>query len=359
MENEKGLLLCLMIFIAVALSSVYFVSAQSEDSDADGIVDGMDACPATNPEEGIPISVRDRDYLGCACSQIYEMTGDNYCLDVFCSSSRPLLIQERTYSSRETSCQSDFCVKSTLYDYPDNIQVPCVNGKEALFKCDPKIIQNASECINGSVNQYEPEEVPLSEEKEEIFSIHLNDYEKLQIRAYGISQDNAVKTVLGISGEDLFFRQTKKTMDSLIIEKTLTTETKNLLDTEKTVSTQKIKIIPDKRAVLEDVYLFEELPRGSNIQLKEIIPGEGVVYQEGNPPVIVWKIDRVSESVELSYQVIRHLDGESNTLVIAKEVKDNTWILGFIPLGLIFIFVYVFIYVSKKSVPRRKRIFKE
>jgi hypothetical protein len=363
MGREKLLIGIFLSFIFVALTLFSLVSAQQiqqEDSDADGIVDGIDVCPATNSEEGLPINVRDKDYLGCACSQIYEKTGENYCLDVFCSSARPLLIKERTYSSRETNCPSDYCVGLTLYDYPANIQVPCIDGEEEIFECKVRVFENITACINGSVSQYE-QKVDSDNENiaQDLPSILLDDYEKLQLRAYGISQDIVIRTNLGISGEELFLKQSEKTMNSVIIEKYLTSETKILISTEKTISTKKIVITPNKHITLKEVYVFEELPRESEVELKEIIPGTEVVFQEGEPAILVWKVDKISGPSEITYQVVKPLKGESNTLIVAKEIKNNTWTLGFIPLAVILIFIGIFIYVSKKSVPRRTRIFKE
>jgi hypothetical protein len=269
-----------LFFILVLISS-FSALGQIEDSDADGIVDGVDACSKTNSQEGLPIQVRDKEYLGCACSQIYEITGDNYCLDVFCSSQRPLLIESRSYSSRETSCSADYCVRNTLYDYPKNIQVPCFNGKEEPYDCTPKIIENSEECINGTIGQYVPQ--VNKNTYDESFGILLDDYEKMQLRVYGVSQENEIRTVLGISGEALLREREEFTMNSLKIDKQTTNEKRIILNSEKIVAIKKITIIPNRYITMYDVFVFEELPRGTEIFLKDVIPGMEVVYQDEGP----------------------------------------------------------------------------
>jgi hypothetical protein len=351
----------IIVILTLVLTIHSFVLAQEDDGDADGIIDSIDACPLTNALEGLPINVRDREYLGCSCSQIYEKTGTNYCLDVFCSTDRPLLINERAYSSRVTNCSSDYCVRSTLYDYPENTQTACIDGKEKSFDCTPKIVENASVCINGTILQYELKNSAGINNgfTPDTNTVLLDDYEKLQLRAYSISQDITIRTTLGISGEELFLKESKKTMDLIKIDKSMTTETKTLINTEKTITTKTITITPNKHITLKKIYVFEELPREAKVELKDIIPGAGVVYRADGPVILVFEIDKISKPTEITYQVVKPLQGESNTLVIAKEIKNNTWMLGFIPLGIIIIFICIFIYVSKKSVPRRTRIFKE
>lgn len=353
-------ILILLFIAAFALS--LFASAQEEvmmedDNDGDGVVNGMDMCPGTNPEEGLPIMIKDKTYLGCACSQIYEETGDNYCFDIFCSSNRPLLIEERMYSSRETNCSNDYCLNSTLYDFPANTQVLCVGGKERQFDCTPKVIEGSEECVNGTIRQYEWGS--KKEDKGDVLPVLLDDYEKLRLRAYGISQDVTIRTSLGISGEEVFARQEEKTMNSLKIDKHLATEKKELAAKEMTISFKKITITPNKYITLKDVYVFEELPRESEVKLKDIISESEIIFQEESPALIVWKLDKISGPVEISYQVNKPLQGESNTLIIAKEVINRKWMLGLIPLAMIIVFIIIFMHVSAKSVPRRKKIFKD
>jgi hypothetical protein len=356
MGGEKSSIRFAGLFFFFVLISCFSTLAQIEDSDADGIVDGIDACSKTNTEEGLPIQVRYKEYLGCACSQIYEMTGDNYCLDVFCSSQRPLLIDSRSYSSRETSCSEDYCVNSTLFDYPVNIQVACFDGKEQTYDCTPKIVENSQECINGTIRQYEPEN---ENNYAESFGVLLDDYEKMQLRVFRVSSENEIRTVLGISGEELLRERMKLTMNSLRIDKHVKNEKRVIVNSEKIVAIKKITIYPDRFITMYDVFVFEELPRGSEIELKEVIPGMEVVYQDEGPVLLVWKIDKISDKYEITYQVNRPFEGESNTIVIAKEIKNSSWMLALIPLALILIFIGIFMYVSAKSVPRRKRIFKE
>lgn len=340
----------------LAFSILPFVSAQAEeDSDGDGVFDQSDACSQTNYEEGLPIIVQHREFLGCSCSQIYEKLGE-YCYDVFCSTGRPFSMKARTYSSRFTSCEEDYCREETLYDFPSNTRVECVDGKEKSFSCDPIIIKNSELCINSSVPQYN-----AKEEKEEVLSdvVLLDNYEKLQKRAYALSQNTEIKIGLGISGEELFLQESEETMDSVIIEKTIKTESRTIADEEKIISIKTIKITPNKHKTLNEVYIFEELPRGAKIELREVIPGTEVVMQEEGPVILVWNIEKISEPVELTYQINKRFEGESNTLLVAKEIRSGFWKMMILPIIVIGIAVYFFIRTSEKSIPKRKKIFKD
>jgi hypothetical protein len=355
------LIVVFALFFTVIYSSQAYAQIQQDsqkDTDADGVLDNADVCPSTNLEEGLPIVIRDKEYLGCSCSQIYEKLGDIYCYDIMCATGRPLSLNPRADSSRETDCSSDYCINYTLYDYPEKKQVLCVDGKELNYSCDPAIIENSALCMNGSVKQYEEQtgEKPVLDTDNKIL---LDDYEKLQKRAYAISQDVTIRTGLGISGETIFLARSQRTMDAIKIEKHLTTESKVFGNTEKTISTKNITIIPNRHRVLKKVYVFEELPRGAKVNLVDVIPKSETIYKENGPVILVWEIEKVSKPTVITYQINAPLQGDSNTLVVAKEIKNTLWKFMIVPFIVIVGIVIFFIRASQKSVPRSKKIFKE
>lgn len=344
------------IFAGIILSVLLLplVFAQYDDSDGDGVVNPYDACPATNNQEGLPIITQNKEYLGCSCSQILEKTGE-YCYDVFCATGRPFMIRTRETSSRQMDCGADYCINNTLYDFPDNKVLACADGIEEKYSCNATLTENAQLCINGSVPQFIVEKQNSTEQ-----ILILDDYEKLQNRAYLASQNNEIKTGLGISAKESFILQSKQTMENIDITKNLAAESKVIYGTEKTISIEKLTISPKKHRTLTEVYVFEELPRSANVHSDEVITENEVAYEDNETPVLlVWKIDKVSKPVELTYQINRQLSGESTTLVVAREIKTDFWKMMILPVLLIIAAVFVFVKTYEKSVPKRKKIFKD
>jgi len=328
------------------------------DSDADGVFEKSDICPATNLQEGLPVISVNKEYLGCSCSQIYNMLKETYCYDIFCVSGREFSIKERSYSSRKTNCDVDYCVNSTLYDYPEVNYISCVNGKEQEINCTPTITHNAPRCINGSVLQYVAQSETIENKSPDL--AFLDDYEKLQKRAYSLAvEDPLIKSGLGISGEELFIQTSKETRDEVDIKKSVKTETKKIGNSERLIYTVTIELIPKNYRKLEKVYVFEELPRESKLVSSDVIPEPAVLLEVDGPLLLIWELDKIVEPVTVSYQVNKEFVGESNTLIVARDVKNHAWFLMLIPLVLLIIVVGIFFYVSEKSVPKRKKIFKE
>ncbi|MGV8161959.1 MAG: hypothetical protein ACP5N2_01335 [Candidatus Nanoarchaeia archaeon] len=351
-ERLKGLLVLTVIIIVLLSFSIF----AQQDSDVDGVLDEVDMCDSTNVEEGLPIA-QNKEYLGCSCSQIQEKLGDYHCYDVLCSPNRPFSIRDRTYSSRLVACDQDYCINSTLYDFPSITSIPCVDGKEVDLNCAVVIKEDAAECINNSIAQYD---YVTKEELRPLGLSLLDDFEKLQKRAYDLStNDPIIKSGLGISSENIFFEQSKKTMDVVIIEKNTEIEVKEVGNTKRTIITKTIKLESENYKKIKKLYVFEELPRGAKLVNSDVIASPEVILQEEGPVLLVWQIDDFEDTFEVSYQVNKQFVGETNTLLIAKEVKDTTWKLMFIPLALIIIIISIFLYVSEKSVPKRKKIFKE
>ncbi|MFA6073219.1 MAG: hypothetical protein WC758_03840 [Candidatus Woesearchaeota archaeon] len=355
----NGKLILSMLFILLILPMVLpSVLSEQSDKDSDGVVDSIDICDFTNSEEGLPVITQNKEYLGCSCSQIYAKIGEKTCFDVFCSTNRPFSIRERTYSSKSLSCGEDYCIGETLYNFSNLTSIPCIAGKEIQFNCSPEIIENSELCINHVIPEYVIQVENITKNTTNL--ILLDDYEKLEKRVYAlISNDAMLKNGLGISRETLFINQIEKTNDVVVVQKSLKTEVRTISNSEKTIFTKTIIIEPESYIKLEKLYVFEELPRGAKIIGSDVIPKTEVILKEESPVLLVWELDEVSKPVELSYQINKPFEGETNTLLVAKKINNNTWKLMFIPLAFIVIIVGIFIFISEKSVPRRKKIFKE
>lgn len=343
-----------MLLVAALLFVQFALGQENVDSDIDGVLDSVDKCAETNPEEGLPIITQNEEYLGCSCSQIYESIKDSHCFDIYCASGRPFLLEERVYSSRST-CGKDYCINGTLYDYPDSLLISCINGKEEEFDCEPVLEENSKECIENVLSE------PAEEESTNLEGLSLlDDYEKLEKRAFLLSSsDPRIKSGLGISTEQRFMEKTKELSDLIIVEKDTSRQTKLVGNTEKIIVTKTLKIELKNYKKAEEVYVFEELPRGAKIEGADVLSNPEAILVEEGPVLLVWKIETLKDEVEISYQVNKPFEGESNTLIVAREVKSTMWKLMIIPLALIIIVLGVFFYVSEKSVPRRKKIFKD
>ncbi len=355
MKGGKIILLLLAVSILLVLS-VILVRAQSTDSDSDGILDNVDVCSGTNSQTDLPIITQNKEYLGCSCSQIDELIKEKYCYDIFCEAGRPFSLQERTISSRKIFCESDYCIGNTLYAFPNISEVKCINGKEELFSCAPNITEPSDLCKQNIISQKKQNlSQPETEQK-----VLLGDKEKLMKRAYSLaSQDISILNGLGIVDESLFLNRSSETIAALNVEKNTTKEVRNLGGASKEVTIRTITLTPNRYRSFKNVYVFEELPREYNIESKDVIPQQAVVMQEDGPVLLVWKLDNIKGKVTLSYQINNDFNGETNTLVVAREIHNSSWMWLFVPLIIVIFLILAFLRWSKRSEPRRTRIFKE
>jgi hypothetical protein len=343
-----------VVFMVLFLAAS--ASAQQKDGDSDGVLDNVDKCAETNPEEGLPTVTQNQEYVGCSCSQIELLLPDRNCYDFFCEAGRPLSVQERVLSSRKSFCDTDYCINTTFYAFPRVNQVRCVNGKEESFNCTPAITESSKLCMDQAVPQKREAYTGSQPEVKQA----LDNWEKLLRRVYDLTaREIVLRNGLGISGEERFGERVNQTMDSLSIEKSSIQETRSLGGVDKNVTMRTIRITPNRYMSFRKLYVFEEIPGGYGVEGKDVIPKQDVALQEESPVLLVWEVEKADKPFELSYQVNREFSGETNTLTIAREVRDRAWLWLLVPLAIIIIVIYAFINWSKKSEPRRTRIFKE
>ncbi|MCC7574263.1 hypothetical protein KO361_01610 [Candidatus Woesearchaeota archaeon] len=300
----------------------FIVIAQSSDridSDGDGVIDAFDNCPDTNTGEGLPIILRNPDFLGCSCSQIFSLMEQEYCKEVYCFPNRPLEIRNRAFSSRPNPCPSPRCEGNTLFSYVID-EIRCHSGKELPYECEEIIIENSDICINGLLDVEDffvvDDSVPI-----DIYDLVVLSY--LEGSVFVDYFDMRSKSSL-INNNDVV-------LDNVVVEREVSVNERLVNNRRIVVADVSLVIIPDNYVRLDDFIIVERI-HGDLSNKNLVINGD--YFYDSSKQLILWRVDSLKDEVVFSYRITPGFDLDFEFFVQG-DVKNTLFRELLLPLFLL------------------------
>ncbi len=291
-------------FLVIILTLLLVTSATARmDSDGDGIIDDFDQCPGTNPRDGLPIILRNPEFIGCSCPQIRELMREEYCKDVYCVPGRPLEIIERSTSSRPNPCPRPRCEGTTLYKYETDT-IKCLRGKELPYECEEIIIEDAEEC------KQKPEEP--QEKQEEIpdtFDIITETY----------IYESRFAELLNTRRKETLKRIDEEVKQKVIIERTTEVKHRTINEQEITFLEVTLTIRPKRYYEINNLILLEVIQGDLTNRILAI--NDKTFYDE-DLQIIVWETDSLNKEKTFTYRVTPYTE-LSHEVILQGEIKSN------------------------------------
>jgi hypothetical protein len=283
--NKDFLLKNVFVFTLLVLF-IPFVSSQVFDSDGDGISDDFDLCPDTSPREGLPVILRNPEFLGCSCSQIFSLMEDAYCKDIFCMPNRPLEIRNRDFSSRPNPCPSARCINNTLFEYKTE-PIRCQRGVELAYECFEVVTENSDICINMAEDDF-------------VFENITDDFDIYDLVTKSYLDNSNFVELLGINNKDVLISSNNRILNRVSVNRNVSVSSRRVGNVEVFSLDISLVIVPDKHYVVDD-FVFVERVIGT-LDNKNLIINDDLFFDEENQ-LIVWKLDSLKDEVVLSYRI--------------------------------------------------------
>lgn len=278
--------LVIITFLIIIFSS-QIVLSHKIDSDGDGVIDEYDRCPGTNPDAVLPIILRNPEFLGCSCAQIYELMREEYCKDIYCHPGRPLEIRDRTHSSRPNPCPPPRCEGFTLYEYRTD-EIRCFNGREQQYECEEIITKDADECINQEiitpVEQEEPRE-------EDIFDLLISDYS---------DENSKFVSLLKMRTREEIIKNNHEVLGAVKIIRQVELEERTINNQPIVIADVSIIVSPNKYQKVENFVLMEKII--GDLSNKNLVFREESFFDE-KKQIVVWEVDELKEDMIFTYRV--------------------------------------------------------
>ena len=337
--NRSFLLKSVFVFSLLVLF-IPFVSSQIIDSDGDGISDDFDMCPGTNPREDLPIVLRNPEFLGCSCSQIFSLMEDAYCKDVFCMPNRPLEIRNRAFSARPNPCPPARCVGDTLFEYKTD-PIKCQNGVEMDYECFEVITENSEICINMVEDDFVFSDVVVPDM--DIFDLVTRSY----------LDGSLFIDLLGLRNKDDLVLNNDRILNRVSVTRNLSVSSRRVGSVEVFSLDVSLIVVPDKHFVVDD-FVFVERVIG-NLDNKNVVASDGLFFDEVNQ-LLVWKLDSLKDEVVLSYRITPASDFDFEFFVQG-EVKSFVFRELVLPL-LILVLVFFLLGFWIINMKQKSNVFK-
>ena len=330
-----------VLFILMLLLLVQSVFAQRLDSDGDGILDDFDNCPDTNPNHNLPIVLRNPEFLGCSCPQIFNLMQDEYCQEVFCLPNRPLEIRDRSFSARQNPCPPPRCEGNTLIRY-DVDSIRCVNGVELPYVCEEQIIENAEFCINKENESFGRERDVLIQER---------DMFDLLTRSY--LEGSRFVELLDVRDRYALIENQESVLRRLSVERDVEISERVINDRLVFVVDVSLVVRPSSYFVVDDFVLIEQIK--GDITNKNLVMGDELFFDDKNQ-LIVWVAESVKDEVVFNYRITPGADLDFE-FVIQGEPKSLVFRQLILPILLLVLVVGFFIglFINMKE---KNKIFK-
>lgn len=322
---SKVSLVLLAILALILIPSVY---GQRIDSDSDNILDEFDNCLNTDPHEILPLILTNPEFIGCSCSQIYDVFEDNYCIDVYCFPNMPLEIRERKVSARPTPCPASECEGFDLVEYETG-PIECVRGKESVFECDRIVTENADVCVDPANN--------------------LSDITNLDNSANNLKNDTYVfDKIVSSYRQESFFAELlevrnlselvdneEEVLDKINVERIVDLNERIINDQIVLVADITLVVSVSNNYLVEDFVLIEALI--SDVASKNIIIEDELLFDEDRQ-LIVWQVESLKDEVVFNYRITPG-DNLDFDFVVQGDVKSLVLNQIIIPISLLILVV--------------------
>lgn len=320
--KQKILFLATFLFIILVFQNVL---GQKIDSDGDGVLDEFDMCPDTSPDAVLPIILRNPEFLGCSCPQIYELMREEYCKDVYCHPGRPLQVQDRSFSSRINPCPLPRCEGTTLYEYTTG-PIRCINGREQSYECEKIITADAEECINQELTEpVEAEELPR---ERDIFDLLVDDY------SY---EHSKFVNLLMIKSREELIENNYDVLRRVEVTRVVELNERIINNRALVVADISIYVNPKNYYFIEDFVLIEQII--GDLSNKNLVLRDEFFFDE-EKQIVVWKIDELKDELVLTYRITPGED-ISFEMIVQGEVKSRVLQQLLIPLAILILIVAV------------------
>jgi len=323
----KGFLLFSLLFLLLSFS--FLVLAQSHnigDSDEDGINDDFDKCPNTRSREELPIMLRNPEFLGCSCSQIFNLMRGEYCKEIFCLPNRPLEIIDRHISSRPNPCEPSRCEGTTLIEFVVD-EILCHQGREKPYECREIITNNAEVCINPiEVNHTFIPDRPIIVD---IFDVVTRTY-----------LDNSLFiNLLNMRSKEELIAINDLVLNNINVKQVVDTSERVINNNRILVSDVSIIVSPDDYVIVEDFILVKRLI--GDLSNKNVVFFEEAFF-DVETQVVVWKVDYLKDDAVFKYRITSGKDVTSEFFVQG-NIKKTFFRNLFLPILLILVLISFFI----------------
>lgn len=328
-KRLNALSFLVLFFLVFSVS----VNSQLVDSDGDGVSDDFDMCPNTPPRENLPIVLRNPEFLGCSCSQIFEIMKDEFCVDIYCHPGRPLEIRERSFSARPNPCPPKRCDDSTLYVYSVDV-ITCFQGKEMPYNCTELVIEDAEECLFFEEVIAQP---PVSVVNKTVFYYITKSYfdDSELINIFRMKDEKTLQSI----HEDLF---NKVSVERLV-------EVSERKINNKTVYVKDVTLVvsPRNYFLVED-FVFVERLKGDFSDSVLIVEGDHFFDDVLN--LIIWEKDSLSKKAYFKYRVTPSVDLDFETVLYG--TAKSSWVYNVLfPFLMLVILISFFVFwvINKRN----------
>ncbi len=310
------------IFVSLIVFLVPSVFGQMVDSDGDGVLDEFDNCPGTNPNEGMPIILKNPEFLGCSCSQIFEIMRNEYCKDVYCHPNRPLEIRNRAYSSRPNPCPPPMCEGGDLYEYVVD-EIPCVRGVEASYECEEIVTVDSELCVDDDVFLDDSPSIDVLEDS--FYDVLVKSYLK----------GSVFVDILGMRNKSELMKNEEAVLNRVNVDRVVDFDERIINDNALVVADVSFVVKPDSYYSVDNFVLIERVI--GDISNKNI-----VVHNEGffdeDLQVIVWEVDELKDKFVFGYRITPGstvdfdflVQGDVNSFIFSRLVLPLLMLIGII-----------------------------
>ena len=327
----SGLAKFLVLFFGFVL--VLSVFSFGLDSDGDGVLDDFDNCPGTNPNEKLPIILRNPEFLGCSCSQIFELMRDEYCVDVYCFPGKPLEIRNRAYSSRSDPCPPSECVDGDLFEYVVDGEIRCHRGEELPYECVEVVTENADVCVSDGVLDFEEDEVV----KDDVFSLIVDSY----------FDDSDFVGVLDFRNYDELVSVHEVVSSRVSVERVVEFSERVINNRSVFVMDVSLVVEPDSYFVVDDFVFVERII--GDLSNRNVVVGDALFFDEEDQ-LIVWSVDSLNEKTVFSYRITPGYELDFD-FVVQGDVRNLVFGRLLLPIVLLIVIVgfVVFFIINLKN----------
>ncbi|MFP4567315.1 MAG: hypothetical protein ACLFN8_00055 [Candidatus Woesearchaeota archaeon] len=307
------------------LGLVFFSSGEVEvfDSDRDGVSDDYDRCLGTNSKEGLPIILRNSEFLGCSCSQIFNLMNDNYCLDIYCFPNKPLEIRERDYSARPNPCPPARCDGFDLVEFVTE-PISCNNGVEAKYTCREVITENAEVCLN---NDEDDLIVDIDE------SVYDDDFYDLVVSSY--LEDSVFLDLFSARSKLDLIDYNEEVLKRVNIERVVNFSSRVINNREIFFADIYLIVEPDNYFFVDDFILVERIL--GDLSSRNIVIQDEYFFDESNN-LIVWRVPSLKERTIFSYRITPS-DNLDFDFIVQGDVNNSVFLRLILPILLVVLLI--------------------